>query len=63
MAETTTPPAYEPERQYTLTVAFVAWDGPVKYLPRHTIVAKGELINRLIEENGPNVVRSADLRE
>lgn len=50
---------YEPDRDYELAVAFVAWDGPFKYLPRNTVTAKGALLNRLIEENGPDVIRSA----
>ena len=63
VSDTTNAPPYEPDREYDLKVAFVAWDGPFKYLPRHTVVAKGALLNRLIEENGPDVIRSADLRE
>jgi hypothetical protein len=63
MPEQTEQPPYEAEATYTLAVARPVTVGPFKYLPRHAIEAKGELINRIIEEHGADAIRSADLLE
>ncbi|PZP64695.1 MAG: hypothetical protein DI604_26390 [Delftia acidovorans] len=63
MADTQTPPAYEPGALYDLVVRRPVSVGSFRYLPRHVVQAKGELINRIIEEHGSDAIRSADLRE
>lgn len=63
MTETNQPPAYEPGALYDLVVRRPVSVGSFRYLPRHVVLAKGELINRIVEEHGPDAIRSADLRE
>lgn len=63
MAKAATSPAYVPDATYDLVVRRPVTVGSFKYLPRHTIEAKGELINRIVEEHGEDAIRSADLRE
>lgn len=55
-------PTYDPDASYTLTVTRPVRLGPFQYLPRDEITATGALINQLIEENGPDVIRSAEPR-
>lgn len=54
---------YDPDRYYDLQVVKPVYDGPFKYLPRDHIQARGDLINRLIEEYGADVIRSAVERQ
>lgn len=63
MAKQTDQPLYDPEATYDLTVAKPVSVGPFKYLPRHSIEAKGSLINKIIEEHGEDAIRSADRRD
>lgn len=63
MAKQTKPTTpYDPEAQYDLKVAVPIKVGPFKYLPRQDIVAAGRLLNRIVEEHGADVIRSADPR-
>lgn len=62
MEDTEHSPAYEPEASYNLVVRRPVSVGSFRYLPRHAIEAKGELINRIIEEHGTDAIRSADPR-
>lgn len=63
MAKQTDQPPYDPEAAFDLTVARPVSVGPFKYLPRHSIEAKGSLINQIIEEHGEDAIRSADPRD
>lgn len=56
-------PIYEPEKTFTLFVRKPVTIGSFKYLPRHSVLAKGSLINRIIEEYGPDAIRSAEPSE
>ena len=62
MANQTDKPPYDAEATYDLTVAKPVSVGPFKYLPRHSIEAKGSLIIAIIEEYGPDAIRSAEPR-
>jgi len=51
---------YEHDQKYLFRVRFVAWLGSFKYLPRDEHRAPGSTLNRLIAENGDNVIASAE---
>ena len=55
-------PAYAPEAEYDLQVSRPVNIGPFKYLPRHNTVAKGALLNQIVEEHGTDAIRTADPR-
>lgn len=52
---------YDEAKKYRLRVAYPARVGPFKYLPRDVHVATGALLNRLVTENGNDVIATADL--
>jgi len=54
--------SYQPDADYDLQVSRSVTVGAFKYLPRHTSQVKGSLINRIIEENGKDAIRSAVAR-
>lgn len=58
----TTPALYEADADYDLQVSRPVKLGPFKYLPRDAIVAKGRVINRIIEQEGADAIRNADKR-
>ena len=55
----TNPDTYEPDADYDLRVARPVKLGPFKYLPRDEIIAKGRVLNRIVEQEGANAIRSA----
>ena len=61
MAKTTTTTAetYDPEAEYEVQVMRPVYVGAFHYLPRDVIVARGDFLIQMIEENGPNAIRSA----
>lgn len=52
-------PTYQPDADYELQVSRPIMVGSFKYLPRHQVVAKGALLNRIVEEHGQDAIRSA----
>ncbi|MBN9033303.1 MAG: hypothetical protein BGO05_05480 [Rhizobiales bacterium 63-7] len=60
MSITPATPSYEAETTYAFRVRRVAWLGSFKYLPRDEHRAAGTTLNRLIEENGPDVIALAE---
>ena len=55
-------PAYQPEAEYQLQVSRPIKVGAFKYLPRDNIVAKGSLLNAIVEEHGQDAIRTAEPR-
>lgn len=53
---------YDPEKQYDAQVSRPVKVGSFKYLPRDQITASGELLNRIVEEEGADAIRSAVAR-
>ncbi|MCO5734132.1 hypothetical protein [Rhizobium sp. SSA_523] len=53
-------PIYQPEKTFTLFVKKPVSIGSFRYLPRHSVLAKGSLINSIIKEYGPDAIRSAE---
>ncbi|WP_099863695.1 hypothetical protein [Pararhizobium haloflavum] len=58
MAESTEP--YSDGQTYRMRVAYPAYAGRLKYLPRDEHRAVGSLLNRLVSEYGPDVIASAE---
>lgn len=52
-------PIYQPDAEYDLQVSRPLKVGSFKYLPRHQVVAKGALLNQILEEHGPDAIRTA----
>ena len=52
-------PTYQPDAEYDLQVSRPVMVGPFKYLPRNQVVAKGSLLNQIVEEHGPDAIRTA----
>lgn len=50
---------YDPETLYILGVSKPVQLGPFKYLPRDAITAKGSVINRIVEQEGADAIRTA----
>jgi hypothetical protein len=57
-----TPPAYDPDAEYQVRIAFPVRVGPFEYLPRDDLKAKGSLLNQIVEEHGADAIATADLR-
>ncbi len=55
-------PVYDPEAEYAARVAWPVRIGPFEYLPRDDLIAKGSLLNQIVEKEGPDAVASAELR-
>ena len=51
---------YNPDQQYRFRVSRVAWIGAFKYLPRGSYRGPGSTLMKLIEENGDDVIASAE---
>ena len=58
----TKPELYDEDAEYDLRVSRPVKVGPFKYLPREAIIAKGRVINRIIEQEGADAIRNADKR-
>lgn len=54
-----TEPTYQPDDDYDLQVSRPIVVGPFKYLPRQQLVAKGELLNLIVQEHGQDAIRTA----
>lgn len=59
MTEASTP-AFEPEETYRVELKTAARVAGVRFLPRGELTMKGAMLTRLIEENGPDVVLTAE---
>lgn len=55
-------PTYQADADYDLQVSRKVTVGAFTYLPRHQVVAKGSLVNRIIEQEGEDAIRSAIAR-
>lgn len=55
----TTPALYEADADYDLQVSRPVKLGPFKYLPRDAIIAKGRVLNRIVDQEGADAIRSA----
>lgn len=53
-------PKYEDAAEYALQVSRPVTVGAFKYLPRHQVVAKGSLLNQIVEEHGEDAIRAAE---
>lgn len=60
MTDQSTAPAYEPEARYRVRVSRPVQLGAFRYLPRDDLRIIGAALNAMIEENGADVVTSAD---
>ncbi|WP_242221710.1 hypothetical protein [Shinella zoogloeoides] len=60
MTDTAQP--FDADREYDLVVSRVVPLGPFKYRPRDKIIAKGSLLNRIVEEHGADAIRTAEPR-
>lgn len=54
------PTAYEPETTYSVQVSRPVKAGPFKYLPRDNPKMTGAQLNRIVEENGADAIRTAE---
>lgn len=54
------PKAFDDSKTYRMRVAYPVRVGPFKYLPRDEHEAAGSLLNRLVTENGPDVIATAE---
>lgn len=62
MTTSTPSTPYDAAITYEVRVSRPVQLGPFKYLPRDAVRATGDLLNRLIEEHGADVIESAIAR-
>lgn len=53
---------YDPKTLYAVQFSRVIQMGAFKYLPRDTTLFQGGALNRIVEENGADAIRSAEPR-
>lgn len=56
---TATTPAYEAEVEYNVRLMKPLVSDGIQFLPRHEHTMKGDFLNRLIAENGPDAIDTA----
>jgi len=54
-----TAPAYDPDLEYELQVSRPLQLGFFRYLPRDKIKARGAVLNRIVEQEGADAIRTA----
>lgn len=59
MTDTPATPTYDPGVTYDARVSRPVQVGNFRYLPRHSLRATGEMLNRIAEEHGQDAIASA----
>lgn len=55
--------AFDPAKRYTVQLKRSVKLGPITHYPREQQIMTGKLINRIIEQEGRDVIVNADLRD
>jgi hypothetical protein len=53
-------PAYEPEATYSITLSRLVVYGHARLIPRGEIYVRGDALTKIVEENGADVILSAN---